>query len=157
MPLIRVLPPRSRFYEPCAGSGELVTILQDYGHHCVGMCDIEPDAPHIARLDAARLTQDDVEGADAIITNPPFRRDMLEPLMDRWLGLNKPLWLLLPIDMLCNAWWAPYAPHIAEIVPIGRIRWIPGSKNVSKDNFAWVRFDSVGDWLFFRPRLRNVN
>jgi hypothetical protein len=33
-------------------------------------------------------------------------------------------------------------PHCSDIVPIGRVKWIEGSKHADKDNYAWYRFDT---------------
>ena len=52
-----------------------------------------------------------------------------------------PTWLLLD-----TTGWRPcrrcrYLPHCSDIVTIGRVKWIEGSKHTGKDNHAWYRFD----------------
>ena len=32
-------------------------------------------------------------------------------------------------------------PHCSDIVTIGRVKWIEGSKHTGKDNHAWYKFD----------------
>ena len=32
-------------------------------------------------------------------------------------------------------------PHCSDIMTIGRVKWIEGSKYTGKDNHAWYRFD----------------
>ena len=32
-------------------------------------------------------------------------------------------------------------PHCSDIVAIGRVKWIEGSKYTGKDNYAWYKFD----------------
>jgi hypothetical protein len=36
---------------------------------------------------------------------------------------------------------APFLPCCSDIVAIGRVKWIEGSKHTGKDNFGWYRFD----------------
>ena len=33
-------------------------------------------------------------------------------------------------------------PHCSDIVAIGRVKWIEGSKHTGKDNACWYMFDS---------------
>ena len=37
---------------------------------------------------------------------------------------------------------APFLPCCSDIVAIGRVKWIQGSKHTGKDNHAWCRFDA---------------
>ena len=37
---------------------------------------------------------------------------------------------------------APYLPHCSDIVAIGRVKWIEGSKHTGKDNACWYKFNS---------------
>ena len=50
-------------------------------------------------------------------------------------------WLLLPADFASNQWFVPFLPQCTDIVAIGRVRWIEGTKGNGYDNFAWYRFD----------------
>ena len=36
----------------------------------------------------------------------------------------------------------PFLRHCSDIVTIGRVKWIEGSKHTGKDNHAWYRFDA---------------
>ena len=49
---------------------------------------------------------------------------------------------------------APFLPHCSDIVAIGRVKWIEGSKHTGKDNHAWYRFDArhSGGPVFHRTR-----
>ena len=53
-----------------------------------------------------------------------------------------PTWLLLETDWAATLQAAPYLPHCSDIVTIGRVKWIEGSKHTGKDNHAWYRFDA---------------
>ena len=53
-----------------------------------------------------------------------------------------PTWLLLDSDWAATRQAAPFLPHCSDIVAIGRVKWIEGSKHTGKDNHAWYRFDA---------------
>ena len=53
-----------------------------------------------------------------------------------------PTWLLLDADWKQTRQAAPYLPHCSDIVAIGRVKWIEGSKYTGKDNACWYRFDA---------------
>ena len=55
-----------------------------------------------------------------------------------------PAWLLLDFDWLATQQAAPYLPRLRDVVVIGRVKWLPGTKWTGKDNCAWM--------LFSRPR-----
>lgn len=126
------------FYEPCAADGALASLIhQQLDLCCVGMSDIVPLHPSVAKINALDL--EDVNNADCIITNPPWERAIMHALIIRlkWIA---PTWLLLDADWLFTKQAAPFIPDATHIVPIGRLRWIPGSPHAGKDNCCWVRF-----------------
>lgn len=127
------------FYEPCAGDGALVRHLLDEGLGCAGASDTTPRGPGIATKDALSLTEGDVAYCDAIITNPPWARDILHPLIERLSSL-RPTWLLLDSDWVHTRQAIPYMPRLRTIVSVGRLKWIPHSKMTGKDNCAWHEF-----------------
>ena len=132
------------FVEPCAGDGALLRELEAAGWRCHAAFDIEPGDPAVERRDGTdfdRELLDEWPCLEAVVTNPPYERTALLRLLDMWLGTGLTVWLLLPSDMLMNKWWAPYAPHVWGIIPIGRIKWIEGSKHTSTENFCWVRLE----------------
>ena len=45
-----------------------------------------------------------------------------------------PTWLLLDSDWESTRQAAPFLPHCSDIVTIGRVKWIEGSKHTGKDN-----------------------
>ena len=53
-----------------------------------------------------------------------------------------PTWLLLETDWASTQQAAPFMPYCSDIVTIGRVKWIEGSKYTGKDNHAWFRFDA---------------
>ena len=52
-----------------------------------------------------------------------------------------PTWLLLELDWSATKQAAEYMRCCSDIVTIGRVKWIEGSKHTGKDNHAWFRFD----------------
>lgn len=136
VPLLEDMRPGRAFVEPCAGDYRLAGWLEDHGHLCVGAYDIKPQNGRVEQADA--LTRRPLA---EIVTNPPFARHLLEPLMRHWLLTHKvPMTLLLPLDMVANLWCAPYAPHISRIVPVGRVSWL-GNGQGGYENYVWFRFE----------------
>jgi hypothetical protein len=148
LPLLRHLPPRCRFVEPCAGDGALIRALESAGHICVQASDIELRAPNICLDNAA--TCELHEGSTAI-TNPPWAWAMLAPIIDN-LSRQLPTWLLLDADFAHNVRAAPFMARCAAIVPVGRVQWIPESGQSGKQNTAWYRFEASPFLTIFHPR-----
>lgn len=116
------------YYEPCVGKGDLIRLLLPSGI-CVGSSDSEKDA---------RVTQYETN-AQYFITNPPWSRGYLHPIIDN-LRRQLPTWLLFDSDWMFTAQSAPYMKYCKRVVPVGRLRWIPNTKPKGKDNCAWYLF-----------------
>ena len=155
LPLIQYLLPGTSFIEPCAGDGALRDALVARGFPCARAIDIEPRGPGIDKCDALDV---DIVGATVVITNPPYSEDLVVPLINHWIRSGEPdeeieVWLLIPLDWIANLWFAPFAPHVRKIVPIGRVKWIADSPSSGYENYAWVWFER-GETSFIEPRLR---
>jgi hypothetical protein len=128
------------FAEPCAGKGDLIRHLESHGLSCVAHGDIAEGR------DALRWTISDCQRAHILITNPPYsdgtgRNTLLaRALLRHFLTLKRPVWLLCPHDWSANCWFAEYVPRCTDIVPVGRLVWIPGTQMNGKDNVSWYRF-----------------
>lgn len=118
------------FAEPCAGEGKLLLALERAGLSCAYRGDISTgqDAFQIQSL-----------SVDAIITNPPWTREILHPLIRHFQRLA-PTWLLFDADWPHTKQSAPYLPNCSHIVSVGRLIWMEGTKQTGKDNVAWYRF-----------------
>lgn len=146
LPLVPFLDRGATFIEPCAGDGALVRHLERHGLHCAGQYDIEPQAAGIVQQDYTDLKDC---GADYIITNPPWDRPLLHPMLDHWRKLA-PTWLLFDADWAHTRQARPYLDYCAHIVSVGRVKWIPDSKMTGKDNCAWYLFLSEKtDTIFY--------
>jgi hypothetical protein len=152
-PLLRHLPPRTRFNEPCAGELDLVRHLEDAGHICVQAFDIEIRAAGVAQDDAA--TAELHEGA-VVVTNPPWAWAMLAPIIEN-LSRQLPTWLLLDADFAHNVRTAPFMARCSAIVPVGRVQWIPGSGQSGKQNAAWYRFEAHPCATIFHARTAGAH
>jgi hypothetical protein len=136
--LLPHLPPVVRFVEPCAGSGVLLDQLEAAGHVCVDSYDIEPGRSDIYKADANDYTTPLT--FDYFITNPPWTREILRPLIAH-LSDQAPTWLLFDADWMHTKQARPFRSRLRKIVSIGRLKWIEGSKHDGKDNCAWYLFD----------------
>ncbi|MFH5773566.1 class I SAM-dependent methyltransferase [Paracoccus sp. NGMCC 1.201697] len=141
-PLIPHLQYGDMFIEPCAGDGALVRALEHYGMSCVEATDIQPAASDIRQFDALDEDLDLVaEGAVWIITNPPWSRDLLHPMI-RHFSRICPTWLLFDADWMHTRQSAEFLPLLRKVVSVGRVKWIPDSKMTGKDNCCWYLFDA---------------
>jgi hypothetical protein len=130
-PLIPYLNGVRRFAEPCCGDRRLVRHLESFGLVCVYAGDIADGQDALAREDYGAI--------DGIITNPPHTHEVLAKLLPHFIRIA-PTWLLLPMDFASNARDAVFLAASTDVVPFGRVQWIDGTKDVSKDNFGWFRF-----------------
>ena len=142
-PLIPHLRGVRTFAEPCSGDGALVRHLESFGLRCVYEGDIATGQDALA-FDTYRDT-------DAIITNPPYTRDLMHRLISHFQRIA-PTWLLLQLDWAATKQAAEYMLHCTDIVILPRLRWIEGSKDTGKDNHAWYKFDQRHRDV---PRLHN--
>lgn len=133
VPLVPHLRGIRTFAEPCAGEGKLIAALQSHGLKCAYRGDIEDglDALIDPALAYARV--------DAIITNPPWTREILHPMIRRFQAIA-PTWLLFDADWAHTRQAVPFIDQCSHIVSVGRVKWIEDSPYTGKDNAAWYRF-----------------
>lgn len=136
-PLIRHLPQGFTFMEPCAGDGQLCRHLEYFGGTCMWASDIEPQLEGIHQNDYNELGENEVLESGYIITNPPWDRKMLHPMIEHFTSM-RPTWLLFDADWAHTKQSAPYMEHCAKIVSVGRIKWF--GNMTGKDNCAWYLF-----------------
>ena len=136
-PLIPHLEYGTMFAEPCAGNGALIFALEAAGMSCIDALDIEPRHECIYRRDALDWGCD--PSADYIITNPPWDRALLHPMIQHF-ARQRPTWLLFDADWMHTKQSAPFMPLLRAVVSVGRVKWIPDSKMTGKDNCAWYHF-----------------
>ena len=131
LPLLPHLEPQTWFHEPCVGDGDLVMHLERNGHVCAQRGDISTGQ------DALQIH--DTQQGQVFITNPPWDRKILHPLIDA-LPRIAPAWLLFDADWMHTRQSAPFMERCQKIVSVGRVKWIPDSEMTGKDNCAWYLF-----------------
>jgi hypothetical protein len=159
-PLLPYLMAYRTFAEPCCGEGKMVDALVSQGFECTWASDIREIVKPATRkrsgpvvksrvMDALMLSRKNLIGTDVIVTNPPWTRELLHPLIVHFMRM-KPTWLLFDADWAHTLQAAPLLIHCKEIVSIGRVKWIAGSPHVGLDNAAWYHFDArhIGVPLF---------
>ena len=144
--LLPHLTPGTKFAEPCCGDRLLIDRLEQAGHHCVLATDINMG------VDAICLKGEDMVDADCIITNPPWSRPILHELIDHFTLIAPHVWLLFDADWAHTKQSAPYMEKCTDIVSVGRLIWIPGTKVQGKDNCAWYRFSMRRRFTLFHGR-----
>lgn len=138
LPLLSHLTPATAFAEPCAGDGALIRTLGAFGHTCFWASDIKPRQSGIIEMDA--MVFEILPLTDCIITNPPWDRKILHPLIDH-LSAMLPTWLLFDADWMHTKQSSELIKRCSKIVSVGRVKWIPDSKMTGKENASWYLFD----------------
>jgi hypothetical protein len=150
-PLIPHLPTTFTFAEPCAGDARLalhIDELTDSNAIPTMLSDIEPQDAGVQKLDAFDFVAP--YNTDYIITNPPWDRSILHPLIEHFSN-QRPTWLLFDANWMFTKQARDYLPYCEKIVTIGRVKWIEGSKGAGKDDSCWYLFDAKhsGPTTFF--------
>ena len=143
-PLIKHLPRQFGFAEPCGGDGALCGHLEHYGGVCMWASDIEPQHKGIHKEDYETIGELECLESDFIITNPPWDRKILHPMIDHFRKI-RPTWLLFDADWMHTKQSIDFMPRLKKVVSIGRVKWIEGSKSTGKDNCCWYLFDKPND------------
>lgn len=141
-PLIPHLPNSADFLEPCAGDGALLDHIENLTNNRIygtSAYDIEPQRRDIGKRDFFDLEKKNFDSM-MVITNPPWDRKFLHPMIERLVEFGVTSWLLFDADWAHTVQAAPYLPHCDKIVSVGRVKWIEDSKNSGKDNCAWYKF-----------------
>tara|TARA_R100000808_G_scaffold3998_1_gene13503 strand:- start:917 stop:1462 length:546 start_codon:yes stop_codon:yes gene_type:complete len=146
-PLLPFLKPNTRFHEPCAGDGTLIKHLEKSGHICTCAGDITPVANDNPFADCGIQLQDALNlkkcNGEMFITNPPWTRSILEPLIQKFVELSPVTWLLFDADYMHLKRAIPMLKLCRRIVSVGRISWFGGTTGF--DNCAWYQFANSND------------
>lgn len=131
------------YFEPTAGNGAIIRHLLAArpGARCIGATDIEPLAPGIEQLDLLKETPVGLPMADVAITNLPWERKLLHPMIEA-ITEHCPLWTIIDSKWVNNESSAPYLKDLCvKVVPIGRVVWEPGTDTAGKVDASWFLFD----------------
>ena len=136
------------FMEPCCADGTLIRHIESFGPLCIYHSDIQTGTDALTDVLLARTI------ADAIITNPPYTWQILEPMIVRFSQIA-PTWLLLEADFKHTVQAAQYMAMCSDVVSVGRVRWFEDTKHEGKQNYAWYRFHSQHNrGPVFHPRQK---
>ena len=128
-----------KWLEPCAGAGDLIDHIQILTDKtCMEAYDIEPQRDDIMELDFFDLEVG--SHIDLVITNPPWDRKILHPMLEHARTFPCPTWFLFDADWAHTNQAKPYLEYCDMIVAVGRVKWIEDSKHTGKDNCCWYRF-----------------
>lgn len=154
----------SRFAEPCAGAGDLVDLLAVGAPDlvCEWQSDMLPQRRHVAVQDALLLSAPDLRGIDCLITNFPWRRAMLHPLIAH-------LAEMIPVYTLLDSGWMATGAAVqlgerycTDIITCRRLKWF-SNRTLDIDPKGWrdgaqpIRFKRPNDpgddthWYRFGP------
>lgn len=133
--LMPFLDPFTRYSEPTCGVGDIVIQLAEKQMICTHANDIEWGK------DALKLTREELNNPDCIITNPPWDRKILHAMIDHFVSIAPYVWLLFDADWKQTGQSSRLMKdYCTDVVAVGRLIWIPGTKMSGKDNCAWYRF-----------------
>ncbi len=156
-PLLPFLGDNLTYAEPCAGNGDLIDQLSSFGLVCDFASDIVSDRYQEYDASTIPFTRLYKSGSDCIITNPPFSRNLLLPIMFHLMHSGLPLWLLLPTDIMHNKYMSPYMRKCKTVVSIGRLCWFPdeatGKMVKGVDNYQWMNFVAYDTPTTFHGRM----
>lgn len=154
--LLRHLPRKIGFYEPCAGAGALVRHLLEAEHYCLSASDIEPRNSIVLKREAIEAINDlkypdfNESYSEFIITNPPFSRESMGFLREliKTCAHKRQSWFLLPFAFAANVQNANLMRnYCCKVVTIGRLKWVPDTPHKEGRDMAWFLFS------YFSPKL----
>ena len=137
------------YVESCCGQMHLVNMLSRLAPNlrCYEYSDIDNGQ------DALAITQEYLLGADAIITNPVWSRPLLHKMIMHFKDLA-PTYLLFDADWAHTKQALPYLKYCTDIISVGRLIWIEGTKMTGKDNCCFYRFDKEeSETIKFHPKF----
>lgn len=154
IPLLPHIKDIKTFCEPCYGKGALaswltakyhgMSIIEAYEIQSVSELGVEYpkdyDYSQGIQYETDALSITEIR-ADAIITNPPWDRKVLHPMINHF-RLLKPTWLLFDANWAYTKQSKGYIKYCSDIVAVGRVKWIPDSKMTGKDDCAWYQFQN---------------
>lgn len=163
-------PDQLSVWEPAAGSGKMADALLAHGYD-VYQSDIEllhnlsatGKRGLQASCDFLKRTSLPVidNRTPAIITNPPYKRGVVDKFVRHALKLTQPydgmVAMLLKVDFDCGSTRADifenHPAYLGKVVLTRRIVWFDsGNKNGPKENHAWF----IWDWRRIRTQAESV-
>lgn len=149
--LIPYLSPDATYAEPCAGKGLLMDHLFQHGFKYTAAYDIKPKQNYIEKMDVLKgFHKEYINYADYIITNPPWTRQLLHPMIDIFRNITT-TWLLFDAPWMHTKQAIPYLEYCSLVVSVGRISWMENGVS-GKDDCCWYRFGMDKTETIFKGR-----
>ena len=160
--LLDTVPLRGIVLEPCAGQGAMAKVIADAGHQVIATDLIGHDScifPIVSGVDALQAPLP--AGVQTILTNPPYRRDLLPRLVERWLEILNPVGGKLCL-LLRSLWGESQSgqalttrhPAYAGRVKLPRrIRWFAGTDADKGDSPQHDHCWLIWDWSWDPAKL----
>jgi len=135
-----------RVWECACGDGAMVDELKSWGYKTIGT-DIRGDPPRDFLDPSTGLIRPYI---NAIITNPPYGREFVEPFIRKSLDLMEPIKgkvaMLLRVDfdsaVTRRDLFADHPAWGTKLVLTKRVKWFDdGNKNGPSENHAWYIWD----------------
>ena len=142
----------TQYAEPCAAlktETRLIDHLAQHGFECVHESDIRTgqDALTLGPLPAP------------IISNIPHERKLMHAMITHFMRIAPFAWVLVDYNWFATLQAAPYLANCSDVAVIGRVKWIEGSRDISKDDYVWARFSAehtTGPTLHARLKTERV-
>ena len=129
------------YIEPCYGKGHLERAISELYHPlipCSFRSDIS-DEIDARSHDYGVKYPNSYDRTSHFITNPPWTREILHPIIEN-LSKQLPTWLLLDADWMHTKQAIPYMANCKKVVSIGRVSWMQNGVS-GFDNCCWYLFD----------------
>ncbi len=136
-PLLPHLSPCTEFIEPCAGDFRLCEHLIKNGHELIYAFDVEPQDVRVEWHDALEWEYE----YGTVITNPPWDRKLLHPMIDLMRLADGGCWLVFDANWMHTKQSIELMKFCTKIVTVGRVKWI-GTKP-GKDDVCWYHFGTT--------------
>lgn len=147
----------TRYIEPFCGSGELIANIANHcDAKCVHASDLEPlpqvngvpDGIIFEKYNFEVIDWESTAGhknATHFISNPPWLNDKKSDYqllrIINHLSAIRPTWLLLNGNFAFNKRSSDAMGICTDIITVGRLKWIKGSKHSATEDSCWFLFD----------------
>ena len=152
-PLLPFLAPDITYCEPFVGAGAFVEALHHYRPDITlkSAYDIDPQVHYGVQKDFLDLNASDIKG-DMILTNPPWTRKLLHPFIQHCMDMGIETWFLFDMNWIATTQSRDLMrQYCTDVVPVGRLKWIPDSPHSGKDDCAFYRFHPDGGPTILHP------
>jgi hypothetical protein len=136
------------YVEPCFANGNLSRWLSEFGAREIYRSGLEPEVENVDLCDVLSDGQqrwaEFGKKADCILTNPPWSRNLLHPMIELFSDVA-PTLLLFDANWINTKQARPFQDRLVAVFPAGRHRWFAGQEGdkglAPKEDTSWYLFD----------------